>query len=296
MNRLADKVALITGTAGGQGRAAALRFAAEGATVVGLPTSRPTRPRRRSRWFAAAGGAMTSTHPLDLADEDGRPGLGGRRGRGRHGGIDIVYNNAGRHPLRADRGHHATPTGRSRCATSSTSSSSSRRPPGHTSRLAAAAACSSSDPPPASPGRMTNHRVAHTASKGGIVAHDPAAGRRGRPAWHPGQLRQPRHDALPGDRALTCWPPTRRCATSPAPSRSAASAPPTRRSPVRPLPRLRRGVLRHRRQPRRRRRLVRRPARRLPESTPREEPPCSSTSRATTSGTWASSPRSTAAA
>ena len=35
MNRLADKVALITGTAGGQGRAAALRFAAEGATVAG---------------------------------------------------------------------------------------------------------------------------------------------------------------------------------------------------------------------------------------------------------------------
>ena len=33
--RLDGKIALITGTAGGQGRAAAVRFAAEGARVVG---------------------------------------------------------------------------------------------------------------------------------------------------------------------------------------------------------------------------------------------------------------------
>jgi NAD(P)-dependent dehydrogenase (short-subunit alcohol dehydrogenase family) len=39
--RLAGEVALITGTAGGQGRGAALLFAAEGATVVGTDVDLP---------------------------------------------------------------------------------------------------------------------------------------------------------------------------------------------------------------------------------------------------------------
>ncbi|MGW2773693.1 hypothetical protein ACWC4C_14450 [Streptomyces olivaceoviridis] len=46
MKRLEGKVALISGTARGQGRAAALRFAAEGALVVGgdLPHEEAPRP------------------------------------------------------------------------------------------------------------------------------------------------------------------------------------------------------------------------------------------------------------
>jgi meso-butanediol dehydrogenase / (S,S)-butanediol dehydrogenase / diacetyl reductase len=42
--RLAGKVALITGTAGGQGLAAARLFEREGATVVGCDIKDPERP------------------------------------------------------------------------------------------------------------------------------------------------------------------------------------------------------------------------------------------------------------
>jgi NAD(P)-dependent dehydrogenase (short-subunit alcohol dehydrogenase family) len=67
--RLAGKVALITGTAGGQGRAAALLFAGEGATVVGTDV-RPDGAAVTVELVRAAGGVMDSTHPLDLNQED----------------------------------------------------------------------------------------------------------------------------------------------------------------------------------------------------------------------------------
>jgi NAD(P)-dependent dehydrogenase (short-subunit alcohol dehydrogenase family) len=91
--RLAGKVALITGTAGGQGRAASLLFAAEGATVVGTDV-RAEAAERTVELVREAGGAMDSTHPLDLADEAAVRAWVEDAAR-RHGGIDIVYNNAG---------------------------------------------------------------------------------------------------------------------------------------------------------------------------------------------------------
>jgi NAD(P)-dependent dehydrogenase (short-subunit alcohol dehydrogenase family) len=91
--RLAGKVALITGTAGGQGRAAALLFAAEGATVVGTDANAAGAAETVGT-VRAAGGRMDSIHPLDLTDEAGVYAWV-NSAADRHGGIDILYNNAG---------------------------------------------------------------------------------------------------------------------------------------------------------------------------------------------------------
>ena len=92
MDRLAGKVALITGTAGGQGAAAARLFAAEGATVVGCDLDE-ARARAVAEEVVSARGAMTVDAPVDLAD----PGAAAAWVNGaaaRTGGVDILYNNA----------------------------------------------------------------------------------------------------------------------------------------------------------------------------------------------------------
>jgi meso-butanediol dehydrogenase / (S,S)-butanediol dehydrogenase / diacetyl reductase len=70
--RLAGKVCFITGTAGGQGAAAAELFAAEGATVVGCDIK---------------------LDGIDLADPEQAAGWI-ERGVASAGGIDVLYNNA----------------------------------------------------------------------------------------------------------------------------------------------------------------------------------------------------------
>src|SRR5260370_34377006 len=67
--RLAHKVALISGTAGGQGRRAALHFASEGAKVVGCDL-KEVEARETVDMVKAAGGEMVSLQPVDLTDED----------------------------------------------------------------------------------------------------------------------------------------------------------------------------------------------------------------------------------
>ena len=90
--RLEGKVALITGTAGGQGRAAAIRFAQEGALVVGCDIAEE-RNRETVAAVEAAGGMMTGMAPVDLGDpEQARAWV--EAAAAIHGRIDVVYNNA----------------------------------------------------------------------------------------------------------------------------------------------------------------------------------------------------------
>ncbi len=92
MGQLDGKIALITGTARGMGRASAMLFAAAGAKVVGcdlnLAESEDT-----VREVRAAGGEMAAMAPVDLGDAESC-----KRwvddAAAVYGGIDILFNNA----------------------------------------------------------------------------------------------------------------------------------------------------------------------------------------------------------
>ncbi|MFC8063830.1 SDR family NAD(P)-dependent oxidoreductase [Streptomyces sp. NPDC057293] len=93
MKRLDGKVALISGTARGQGRAAALRFAAEGALVVGGDVLHEEAVETQ-RLIAREGGTALTPGPLDVTDEEAvRAWV--EEAVDAFGGIDIVYANAG---------------------------------------------------------------------------------------------------------------------------------------------------------------------------------------------------------
>jgi meso-butanediol dehydrogenase / (S,S)-butanediol dehydrogenase / diacetyl reductase len=90
--RIAGRTALITGTGGGQGREAALRFAAEGARVVGCDV-KVEGAAETLAMVQAAGGEMVSQAPVDLTDEDAvRSWIDFAVDA--YGDFDILYNNA----------------------------------------------------------------------------------------------------------------------------------------------------------------------------------------------------------
>ena len=165
--RLEGKVALITGTAGGQGRAAALLFAADGAAVAGCDVN-ASGAAETVELVRAAGGRMDSTHPLDLTDEDGvRAWVDAAAGR--HGGIDILYNNAGATrfaPITATTFADWSFTIRNELdivfvVTTHAWPRLVARSSGSIVLIGSTAGLT---------GSMTNMRIAHTASKGGVIA------------------------------------------------------------------------------------------------------------------------------
>lgn len=89
--RLAGKIALITGTGGGQGRAAAELFAAEGARVVGCDL-KVEDGEETVRMVKAKGGDMVS-RVVDLGDE-AQVSDWIKFAVDSYGDFDILYNNA----------------------------------------------------------------------------------------------------------------------------------------------------------------------------------------------------------
>lgn len=91
-DRLDGRVAVLTGSGGDIARAIALRFAAEGAAVVGADLS-PELAEQTLGAVRETGGQMASLHPLDLAEEANAARLA-EYAVATFGRIDIVCNNA----------------------------------------------------------------------------------------------------------------------------------------------------------------------------------------------------------
>jgi meso-butanediol dehydrogenase/(S,S)-butanediol dehydrogenase/diacetyl reductase len=92
MGRLDGKVALITGTGGGQGRAAAQIFAREGAKVVGCDLKVEGNRETRAL-IEAEGGTIITLEPLDLTSREEAARFADAA-IAAWGKIDILYNNA----------------------------------------------------------------------------------------------------------------------------------------------------------------------------------------------------------
>lgn len=90
--RLAGKVAVITGTAGGIGREAALRFAAEGASVVAVDLAEGANAETVAM-ASEAGGRAVAVRADVTAEADAEAMVA--EAEGRFGRLDIVFNNAG---------------------------------------------------------------------------------------------------------------------------------------------------------------------------------------------------------
>jgi NAD(P)-dependent dehydrogenase (short-subunit alcohol dehydrogenase family) len=89
--RMAGKTCVVTGSGGSIGRATALRFAAEGANVVGCDIAAPG-AEETVRLVKQAGGRMISAHPVDLTRKAGCEALVALAVQ-HFGGVDVLFNN-----------------------------------------------------------------------------------------------------------------------------------------------------------------------------------------------------------
>jgi NAD(P)-dependent dehydrogenase (short-subunit alcohol dehydrogenase family) len=89
--RLAGKTCIVTGSGGSIGRATCLRFAAEGANVVGCDIV-AAGADETVRLVEQAGGTMISVHPADLTDKAACDRLV-QTAADRFGSIDVLFNN-----------------------------------------------------------------------------------------------------------------------------------------------------------------------------------------------------------
>lgn len=92
-NRMAGKVVVITGTGGGMGRAAALRFSKEGAVIAGCDLNSESNNETK-RLVEAAGGTMHASAPVNLVDDEETKNWLAQVEKDL-GKIDVLYANAG---------------------------------------------------------------------------------------------------------------------------------------------------------------------------------------------------------
>ncbi len=92
MGRLDGKVALISGTGRGMGRAAAIEFAAQGAVVFGCDLNEAASTETVAL-VTEAGGTMAALAPLNLSSREGAHAWVDAAVSS-FGGVDVLYNNA----------------------------------------------------------------------------------------------------------------------------------------------------------------------------------------------------------
>ncbi|MFC8009049.1 SDR family NAD(P)-dependent oxidoreductase [Streptomyces cinereoruber] len=166
MRRLEGKVALISGTARGLGRAAALRFAAEGALVVGGDLLHDE-ALETQREIGREGGTALTPGPLDVTCPES-VGAWVREAVDAFEGVDIVLTNAGSvrfGPLAEQSYGDYASTVRSELdsvwLTTRAAWPHLARSRGCVVTIGSTAGIT---------GSLTNHRTAHSAAKGGVIA------------------------------------------------------------------------------------------------------------------------------